>query len=234
MYTLRINYSIEYNKNMKKIIFTLFMSLFLVSCGNEISQTQQPEDNNETPINILALWDSLTAGYNLDISDSYPAQLENKLQENNYNYKIINAWVSWDTSQNLLDRIDLYSDTTADIYLLTIWWNDALRRMSVENLKNNIQTIIDTIYQQNPDAKVVLSGMQIPINYWLNYSKNFKEIYESLAEENDVYFYEFFLEDVAQKSDLNLSDGIHPNAKGYEIIAQNLYNFLEDEKIILK
>ncbi|MGB2111387.1 MAG: SGNH/GDSL hydrolase family protein [Patescibacteria group bacterium] len=68
----------------------------------------------------------------------------------------------------------------------------------------------------------------------MNYSKNFKEIYESLAEENDVYFYEFFLEDVAQKSDLNLSDGIHPNAKGYEIIAQNLYNFLEDEKIILK
>lgn len=234
MYTLRINYSIEYNKNMKKIIFTLFMSLFLVSCGNEISQTQQPEDNNETPINILALWDSLTAGYNLDISDSYPAQLENKLQENNYNYKIINAGVSWDTSQNLLDRIDLYSDTKSDIYLLTIWWNDALRRMSVENLKNNIQTIIDTIYQQNPDAKVVLSGMQIPINYWLNYSKNFKEIYESLAEENDVYFYEFFLEDVAQKSDLNLSDGIHPNAKGYEIIAQNLYNFLEDEKIILQ
>ncbi len=234
MYTLRINYSIEYNKNMKKIIFTLFISLFLVSCGNEISQTQQPEDNNETPINILALWDSLTAGYNLDISESYPAQLENKLQEDNYNYKIINAWVSWDTSQNLLDRMDLYSETQADIYLLTIWGNDALRRMSVEDLKQNIQAIIQNITTQNPDAKIVLSGMQIPINYGLSYSKNFKEIYKTLAEKNNIYFYEFFLEGVAQKSDLNLSDGIHPNKKWYEIIAKNLYNFLEEEKIILK
>ncbi len=219
---------------MKKIMLSLFVISFLASCGTQVPQTEISQNTQTPPINILALWDSLTAGYNLDISESYPAQLENKLQENNYNYKIINAWVSWDTSQNLLDRMDLYSETQADIYLLTIWGNDALRRMSVKDLKQNIQAIIQNIKIQNPDAKIVLSGMQIPINYWLSYAKNFKEIYKTLAEKNNIYFYEFFLEDVAQESDLNLSDGIHPNAKWYKIIAENLYNFLENEKIILK
>jgi acyl-CoA thioesterase-1 len=113
----------------------------------------------------------------------------------------------------LLDRIDLYADTQADIYLLTIGGNDALRRMDLQNLKQNIQEIIDTIYSQNPDAQIVLSGMQIPINYGLSYANNFKKLYSEVAEENNLEFYEFFLEDVAQKSDLNLSDGIHPNEK---------------------
>lgn len=204
----------------------------LASCTTAESTQENSQEINVQQKTILALWDSITAGYNLDISQSYPAQLEKLLQDNKYNYKIINAWVSWDTSQNLLDRIDLYADTQADIYLLTIGGNDALRRMDLQNLKQNIQEIIDTIYSQNPEAEIVLSGMQIPINYGLSYANNFKKLYSEIAEENNLEFYEFFLEDVAQKSDLNLSDGIHPNEKWYAIIAQNLFDFLKKEKII--
>lgn len=217
---------------MKKIIAGILSILLLMSCSNSQNTWENAQEINTQQKTILALWDSITAGYNLDISQSYPAQLEALLQEDKYNYKIINAGVSGDTSQNLLDRMDLYTDTQADIYLLTIGGNDALRRMNLQNLKQNIQEIIDIIYTQNPDAQIVLSGMQIPINYGLSYANNFKKLYSEIAEENNLKFYEFFLEDVAQKSDLNLSDGIHPNEKWYAIIAQNLYDFLKKEKII--
>lgn len=217
---------------MKKIIAGLVSIFLLASCTTTNDTQENSQEINTQQKTILALWDSITAGYNLDISQAYPAQLETLMQDKGYNYKIINAWVSWDTSQNLLDRIDLYADTQADIYLLTIGGNDALRRMDLQNLKQNIQEIIDTIYSQNPDAQIVLSGMQIPINYGLSYANNFKKLYSEVAEENNLEFYEFFLEDVAQKSDLNLSDGIHPNEKWYAIIAQNLFDFLKKEKII--
>jgi len=217
---------------MKKIIAGLVSIFLLASCTTTNDTQENSQEINAQQKTILALWDSITAGYNLDISQAYPAQLETLMQDNGYNYKIINAWVSWDTSQNLLDRIDLYADTQADIYLLTIGGNDALRRMDLQNLKQNIQEIIDTIYSQNPDAQIVLSGMQIPINYGLSYANNFKNLYSEIAEENNLEFYEFFLEGVAQKSDLNLSDGIHPNEKWYAIIAQNLFDFLKTEKII--
>lgn len=217
---------------MKKIIAWLVSIFLLASCTTTNDTQENSQEINTQQKTILALWDSITAGYNLDISQAYPAQLEKLLQDKGYNYKIINAWVSWDTSQNLLDRIDLYADTQADIYLLTIGGNDALRRMDLQNLKQNIQEIIDTIYSQNPEAQIVLSGMQIPINYGLSYANNFKKLYSEIAEENNLEFYEFFLQDVAQKSDLNLSDGIHPNEKWYAIIAQNLFDFLKTEKII--
>lgn len=219
---------------MKNVIFTVIISMFLVSCWSHIVEEKTSSSTKEKPSTIIALWDSLTAWYNLDISDSYPSQLEDILDENNYNYKIINAGVSWDTSKNLLDRIDLYDETPAEIYMLTIGGNDALRRQSIDDMVNNIQKIIDSLQLQNPDATIVLSGMQIPINYGLSYASNYKKAFETLADKNNLEFYEFFLEWVAQDSKLNLSDGIHPNAQGYKIIANNLYDFLESEKIIQK
>jgi acyl-CoA thioesterase-1 len=204
-----------------------------------LSSCSAVEDNNISELstskniekNILALWDSLTAWYNLDLSEAYPAQLELLLDGN---YKITNAWVSWDTSQNLLDRIGLYDQLNPDIYLLTIWWNDGLRRQSVINMKNNIWTIIEHLQWVNPDATIVLSGMQMPINYWLKYASDFKKVYPELAEEYELPFFEFFLEWVVAQSNLNLSDWIHPNKAWYEIIANNIYNFLKKEDIIIK
>ena len=219
----------------KKLLIASFLWIFLSACSSD-EEIKVSNNNEELKIekNILALWDSLTAWYTLDISEAYPAQLEWLLQDNWYNYKITNAWVSWDTSKNLLDRIELYDDLDTDIYMLTIGWNDWLRRQSVEQMTENISTIIEHLQTVNPEAQIVLSGMQMPINLWLTYSRNFNAIYETLADRYDLEFYEFFLEDVARDPTLNISDGIHPNKQWYEIIANNLYDFLEDEDIIQK
>jgi acyl-CoA thioesterase-1 len=218
---------------IKKILVALFLWTILSWCSsaeeNIVSEVQKWEIMER---NILALWDSLTAGYNLDLSDGYPAQLEALMQDNWYNYSITNAGVSWDTSKNLLDRIELYDDLKVDIYLLTIWANDGLRRQSVESMKKNISTIIEHIQIINPDSQIVLSGMQMPINLWLNYSRDFNSSYEIISEKYKLELYDFLLEDVAKKSELNLSDWIHPNKKWYAIIANNLYKFLENENII--
>ena len=220
---------------LKKIVTLSLFPLLLMSCGSTNVWSETKDKTTELEMKtILALWDSLTAGYNLDISDSYPSQLEKKLQENNYNYEVINAWVSGDTSKNLLDRIWLYQETPAEIYLLTIWWNDGLRRQSISDMKENIQKIIDEIYVQNADAKIILGGMKLPINYGLDYASDFKWAYEELADENNLEFYPHFLKDVQQKPDLNLSDRIHPNAEWYTIISDNLYEFLEENNIISK
>lgn len=219
---------------LKKLLIGIFLWMTLSSCT--LVEEDLTENINTVVVekNILALWDSLTAGYNLDLSDWYPAQLEALLQENNYKYRVTNAWVSWDTSKNLLDRIELYDDLKVDIYLLTIWANDWLRRQSVEDMRTNISAIIEYIWMNNPDARIVLSGMEMPINVWLNYSNKFNKSYELLANKYDLALYDFFLEDVAKKTELNLSDGIHPNKKWYKIISWNLYNFLKKENIITK
>ena len=229
---------------MKKTLLLLLAAFVLVSCSwgssdiEDISEISNPTTMQEMKEDflgtqtILALWDSLTAWYGVQISESYPSKLETKLQENNYDYKVINAGVSWDTSKNLLDRAELYLEQEPDIVLLVIGGNDGLRAQSTDTLKQNIQTIID-MYEW--EAEIVLWGMEIPGNFGWSYTKNFKDLYFELARENDdIYFLESFLKDVGGVARLNQWDRIHPTSEWYDIITQNLYEFLEDEDIIQK
>lgn len=219
---------------MKKNIL-IFLALFLASCTNPSEElttnlTVQEEIPQKT---ILALWDSITAWYNLEISKSYPSQLEKKLQENWYNYKVINAWVSGDTSAQALDRIWIYLDDEIDVAIVTIWWNDWLRWQDLKAMKSNIEEIISVLEEKN--IKVVLSWMRIPMNLWLKYSNDFQKTYEEISENNEnIAFFPYFLEWVWGKPKLNLSDRIHPNEAWYDIISTNILEFLEEEKIITK
>ena len=215
---------------MKKII--LLILLFLFSCSqtetlpkNEwISQTKPKEI-------ILALWDSLTAGYWVDENENYPSQLQKKLDDAGYNYEIINAWISGDTSANVLSRASLYTEKNPAIVILVVGGNDALRGLSTVELKQNILQIIGSF----PNSKIILGGMDIPANLWIAYRNDFKKVYQDIADEKkDIYFLEFFLEWVAGKSELNISDMIHPNRAWYEIIVANLMKFLEKNNIITK
>lgn len=205
-----------------------------------ISACSVLKDDEETKTNlaapsekiILAIWDSITAWYNLKLEDSYPKQLEKKLAENNYNYKVINAWVSWDTSENLLERIDLYlsEDDLPEIALIVIWWNDWLRWMSLDELEWNIKEIVTKLKKKN--IKVVIGWMKIPANLWFNYSRNFSKLFKKIAKDEWVFLIDFFLEWVASIRELNLSDRIHPNEKWYKIISDNVYEYLIDNDII--
>lgn len=221
---------------MKQILSSIAALIILVSCswGSSVSLEENDTITSEnTPIQektILALGDSLTAWYWLPISESYPSKLESLLQNNNYNYKVINAGVSGDTSKNLLDRADLYRDQNPDIVLLVIGWNDGLRGQSIDTLKANIQSIID-IYAGN--TQIVLWWMEIPANFWLKYMRDFKQAYYDIVDANkNIYFLESFLKDVWWVASLNQADRIHPTSAWYDVIVWNLYEFLEDEDII--
>jgi len=222
---------------MRKYLWLWIIGLFLTSCSasNEImmnNDTQKQESQIVEAGTILALWDSLTAWYGLNISESYPSKLEAKLIENNYDYKIINGWVSWDTSKNLLDRAQLYVDQDPNIVLIVIGWNDGLRAQSIFDLQANIQSIID-MYEWK--STIVLGWMEILPIHGLSYARDFKQVYYDIADDNpNVYFLESFLKDVGWVERFNQVDRIHPTSEWYDIIVKNLYEFLEDEDIIQK
>ena len=135
----------------------------------------------------------------------------------------------------LLDRLDLYIDDyeeLPDIAIVTIWGNDGLRRMSVDQMQKNIESIVTQLQEKN--VIVVLSGMRLPLNLWLNYIGDFKSVYEEIAKEYDLYFFSHFLKDVQWNPNLNLQDMIHPNKEWYAIIAENVYNFLIKNKLVQK
>lgn len=220
---------------MKKIIF-IFLFLFFSSCSN--SHVQEKEniknwDSIQIQKTILALGDSLTAWYWVDLRENYPFLLEQKLKDNSYNYKVINWWISWDTSDWLKSRASLYLSQNPDIVIIVIWWNDWLRWLSTDNLKNNILEIIDIF--SNNDTKIVLWWMDIPANLWSKYRKDFISLYKDISKErSDIYFIDYFLEWVWGVAKYNISDRIHPNLEWYKKIVDNLYNFLEKNKILKK
>lgn len=218
---------------MKKIIILLFFSLLIFSCSKQEEEIVKVEKVDTTPKTILALWDSLTAWYGVWETENYPYKLWKKLEENWYKYDIINGWVSWDTSANLKSRASLYLEKKPDIVILVIGWNDWLRWLPVEDMKQNILDIID-MYEKDW-IKIVLWWMDIPANLWLSYKSSFKKVYKEIADEKDeIYFYEYFLEWVAWDRMLNTDDLIHPNWSGYDVIVTNLYTFLEDNKLLIK
>lgn len=215
-------------------ISLLIITFLLFSCqnNNSISNENKEEKIIKNKV-ILALWDSLTAWYWLDLSDAYPAQLEKQLNDNFYTYKVVNAWVSGDTSSQILERIDLYlsdKENIPEIAILVIWWNDWLRWKSIDELSANIELIIKKLKEKN--IKIILWWMQIPPNLWLNYSNDFKWLYKKVAKKTDVYLIDFFLEWIAWNTSLNINDWIHPNKMWYEIISKNIFEFLKSNKLI--
>ena len=217
---------------MKKI-FPLIL-LLLISCWNNNLIEKKITSNNEIESKtILTIWDSLTAWYSLNLEDSYPIQLEKILNKNWYNYEIINAWVSWDTSEQLLARIDLYIWDTENlpwIAIIVIWWNDWLQWKKLDKLEQNIEKIIKKLKEKN--IKIVLWWIKIPPNLWPSYSNDFFKLYKKIADKNKIYLIEFILEGVAWIKNLNLNDWIHPNKQWYKIISQNVFKFLKNNNLI--
>lgn len=179
---------------------------------------------------ILALWDSITAGYSLPLEESYPAQLETKIQNAGINCRVVNAGISGDTSKNLLDRLDFtLGDETYSLAIVVIGWNDWLRSLPVYEMKENISEIISQLQKRN--IPILLWGMQLPQNAGLQ-AKAFREVYPDIAKEYKVPLLPFFLEWVAMKPELNIADRIHPNAQWYAIISENIFQFIKKQKLL--
>ncbi|MCD0490106.1 arylesterase [Pedobacter sp. MC2016-14] len=180
--------------------------------------------------NILFFGDSLTAGYGLIKvhEQSFPALLQQKLNQLNLDYIVINAGISGDTSADGLARIASALQTQVDIFVLELGANDMLRGLPAQDTENNLQMIINQVKEKYPFAKLLLLGMELPA--WIpgERAEAFRRIYRNLARANQMAFVPFFLDGVAGVQHLNLVDGIHPLAEGYEIIAQNIWPVLKE------
>ncbi len=187
-----------------------------------------------TPLKILALGDSLTAGHRLDQKLAFPAQLEKLFIEAGYLVKITNAGVSGDTASQGLNRMDWVIKRSGpfDVLLLELGANDGLRQSSVEGMKSALEGIIQK--SQKLGLKVFLLGIKMPTNFDAKYRKDFEAVYTDLAKKFVLPLYPFILEGVADVGDLNLEDRLHPNEEGHQIVAKNLFHWLLKDPKFLK
>lgn len=207
------------------VIMFITLSLF-IGCSEQEQEEVVVKEQTEEPKIIVAAGDSLTAGYGIEEPGQYPYLLENKLQASGYNYEVINAGVSAETSSGLLSRLEWLLTLDPDIVILETGANDGLRGVDPELVENNIRQIINKL--QEKDIVVLLAGMKMVWNLGPLYVKQFNRIYPRLADETEVLFFPFFLEDVAMKAELNLQDNLHPNDKGYEKIVDNIFPYVLD------
>lgn len=197
----------------------LFFSIFLV-CFSVTSTAYS--------INILCLGDSLTEGYGVARSEAWPALVEVILREKKINVTLINAGISGSTTASAPSRLrwHLKSKESVDWMILALGANDGLRGQPVEGIKKNLEGAIQ-VARSAGVKKIILAGMKIPPNYGNDYSEKFATVYPAVAKAFKISLIPFLLDGVGAKPELNLPDGIHPNAKGHKIIAQNVAKFIE-------
>ena len=204
-----------YKKYIKKYSILFLM---LVSAAGICGFTQQNRS-------IIFFGDSITAGYGLSKDQAFPALIQQKLKTG---YTVINAGSSGETSAGGLNRIDWILKKPVDIFVLELGANDGLRGLPLDQTKKNLQQIIDKVRSKNPDVEIVIAGMMVPPNLGQEYTDEFRAIFPDLAKKNDAVLIPFLLEGVAGQSNLNLPDGIHPNVKGHEIVAGNVYKVIKE------
>ena len=188
-------------------------------------QLKTPEITAERP-KIIAFGDSLTAGFGLSEKESYPYLLQERLKADGYDFEVVNAGVSGDTTLGGLERADWVLDQeNAKILILELGANDLLRGAPVSKMKANLDQIIRKAKAR--DLKVLLCGMLAPPTMGAEYQRQFTMAFPDLAAEHKVEFLPFLLENVAMKKELNQADGIHPNAEGSKIMADNIYKALK-------
>jgi acyl-CoA thioesterase-1 len=175
----------------------------------------------QKPIRILALGDSLTSGFMLPAAQSFPAQLERALNAKGYNVEVINAGVSGDTTTAALERFEWAVPDGIDAAIVELGANDALRGLDPALAHRNLDAIITRLKARG--AEILIAGMIAPRNWGQAYAQQFDAIFPELAKTHGVLLYPFFLDGVALRQELNLDDGLHPNARGVaEIIARIL------------
>lgn len=177
------------------------------------------------PLRIVALGDSLTAGYGLESDSAFPVQLEAALQANGHDVIVINAGVSGDTASDGLARLDWSLPQDADAVIVELGANDALRGTDPEIARRALDSLLAALDER--DLPVLLAGMRAPPNLGRNYTEAFDAIYPDLAARYDVLLYPFFLEGVAADRALNQPDGIHPTAEGVAVIVDNMLPSVE-------
>ncbi|MGI9272337.1 MAG: arylesterase [Woeseiaceae bacterium] len=199
---------------MRKLLTLLVFFLGIPSYGTEIPT-------------VLVFGDSLSAGYGIDVDQSWATLLQTRLQEQGYEHRVVNASIGGDTTESGAARISQAIRTFAPaLIILELGGNDGLRGIPPSTMRNNLHTIIKT--SRDSGAAVVLLGIRIPPNYGQRYIAEFEGVFRELADELQVPWIEFFMEGVALNEDLMQADGIHPNATAQPILLDNAWPMIND------
>ena len=206
------------NNTLNKFHREVFIWLFLAVVSTAAAQPDKKQ--------ILFLGNSITAGLGLQIVQAYPALIQEKIDSLKLNYQVINAGLSGETTSGGLRRIDWLLKKPLDVLFLALGANDGLRGIPLKLSKKNLQDIIIKTRKKYPETVIILAGMQIPPNMGETYSAEFKRMFIDLSKSEKVILLDFLLEGVGGNPDLNQGDGIHPNAEGQRIIAENVWQTL--------
>jgi acyl-CoA thioesterase-1 len=210
------------------------------ACSGSTADTSAPADNAASAAapasppprpaadrpRVVCLGDSLTAGLGLaSTSQAYPALLEGRLRKAGFDYDVINAGVSGDTSAGGVRRLDWSLQGNVRVLIVALGANDGLRGLAPSELKANLETIVSTA--QKRQVRVLLLGMEAPPNFGAAYTRDFRAVYRQVAGDRDIPLIPFFLEGVAGVTRLNQADGMHPTEEGQRVIADTIWQTLE-------
>ncbi|AGH96396.1 arylesterase [Pseudobdellovibrio exovorus] len=181
---------------------------------------------------LIFLGDSLTEGYGVAQEASFPQIIQKKFKEDKSEWQITASGSSGSTSASTLSRLKWINREKPDVVFILMGSNDGLRGLKVEETEKNLSVALDWAAEQK--IKIILGQLHVPPNYGKNYDTQFAAIFPKLAKKHKVLLAPFLLNDVAGQAKLNQPDGIHPNEKGHQIIADNIYKFLKKELPRLK
>ena len=215
----------------------MLLTLFIANCssGEPASVSQNRSENAPVPLRaqarqpddrpiILAFGDSLTAGYGVPHGSGYPELLQSRLDSEGYRYRVVNAGISGDTTSGGIGRLQPALALKPAVVILELGGNDGLRGLPVAQTRANLDEMI--VAFQAAGARVILAGMTLPLNYGRDYVSSFEEVFKELANKHDLDLIPFFLEGVAGQPGL-VQDGIHPNEKGYPIVTETVWKYLQ-------
>jgi acyl-CoA thioesterase-1 len=191
-------------------------TLFLIVCG-----IVGPATGAESPT-ILVFGDSLSAGYGIDVDQSWTTLLQSRLAAQGYEHRVVNASISGETTEGGATRIKAALENFEPaVVVIALGGNDGLRGFPPARMKSNLETMIAASLDNG--AEVVLLGIRIPPNYGQRYTRAFEQVYHDLATELDLPWVEFFMEGVALNEALMQDDGIHPNAEAQPVLLDNAW-----------
>ncbi len=205
----------------------LVVKAYIALLGVAFSMLSIPTFAGAPAKTILVFGDSLSDGFMLKRSEAYPALLAKKLGAAGLKFQVINASASGGTTDGGLERLPAHLKQGIDILILELGINDAFLGVPTDQIENNLQQIIDKVKGPNPNVRVIIAGMQLHGHTADDYVSAFGNVFADLATKNGAALVPYLLKGVAGNPSLNLPDGIHPNAAGQEILAENVWRVLE-------
>jgi acyl-CoA thioesterase-1 len=192
----------------------IFISFLFLLLATTAVSTESPT--------IVIFGDSLSAGYGIEVDQSWAALLQARLREQGYEHQVVNASISGETTEGGATRIDVaLQDFSPDLIILELGGNDGLRGFPAARIKANLEEIVSRA--KATGAAVVLLGIRIPSNYGARYSSEFEGVFRQVSADLDVEWIEFFMEGIAMNDDLLQDDRIHPNAAAQPILLENAW-----------